>query len=223
MFIKRNFFIHNWWAILYFNFKMLPFKQAIHLPFDFYRKIRFVQLCGEIKLCSNRIKRGMIKFGSQGSDMFPRSECVISIEGNVNIKGRFAIGPGSIIVSKKGSTIEIGENVVLGARNLLFCDNYISIGKETITSWDCQFLDSDTHNIFDVDRGVYHINTKPIIIGEHSWISNNVLINKGTKVSSNTIVASKSLCNKDYSEFGSYCVLAGIPAKVVAHNKIWSR
>lgn len=28
-------FVHNWIAILYFNFKKLPFKQAIKLPFDF--------------------------------------------------------------------------------------------------------------------------------------------------------------------------------------------
>lgn len=31
-------FVHNWIAILYFNFKKLPFKQAIKLPFDFYYK-----------------------------------------------------------------------------------------------------------------------------------------------------------------------------------------
>lgn len=30
-----NLFHRNWWAIFYFNFKMLPFSQAIKLPFDF--------------------------------------------------------------------------------------------------------------------------------------------------------------------------------------------
>ena len=39
---------HNWIAILYFNFKMLPFKQAIYLPFDIYHKIRFECLKGKI-------------------------------------------------------------------------------------------------------------------------------------------------------------------------------
>lgn len=41
-------FVHNWIAILYFNFKKLPFKQAIKLPFDFYYKVRFKNLKGKI-------------------------------------------------------------------------------------------------------------------------------------------------------------------------------
>lgn len=52
---------HNWLAILYFNFKMLPFKQAIHLPFDFYHKIRFNDLSGKVNIKSKKIYRGMIK------------------------------------------------------------------------------------------------------------------------------------------------------------------
>ena len=41
-------FAHNWFAILYFNFKMLPFKQAIHFPFDFCYRIKFRRLTGKI-------------------------------------------------------------------------------------------------------------------------------------------------------------------------------
>ena len=46
--IFTKIFQHNWLAIFYFNFKMLPFKQAIKLPFDFYHHIRFENLSGKI-------------------------------------------------------------------------------------------------------------------------------------------------------------------------------
>ena len=41
-----NLFKRNWKAILYFNFKMLSFRQAIKFPFDFYGKIRFRERYG---------------------------------------------------------------------------------------------------------------------------------------------------------------------------------
>ena len=53
-------FVHNWIAILYFNFKKLPFKQAIKLPFDFYYKVRFKNLKGKIIIKNENIHRGMI-------------------------------------------------------------------------------------------------------------------------------------------------------------------
>ena len=50
-----------------------------------------------------------------------------------------------------------------------------------------------------------------------------VLINKGTRIPDNIIIASKSLCNKDYSNVPAFSVLAGMPAKVVASDRqrIW--
>lgn len=70
-------FVHNWIAILYFNFKKLPFKQAIKLPFDFYYKVRFKNLKGKIIIKNENIHRGMIKIGGRGSEMFPRNPVII--------------------------------------------------------------------------------------------------------------------------------------------------
>lgn len=74
-------FVHNWIAILYFNFKKLPFKQAIKLPFDFYYKVRFKNLKGKIIIKNENIHRGMIKIGGRGSEMFPRNPVIIDISG----------------------------------------------------------------------------------------------------------------------------------------------
>lgn len=217
----RNFFIHNWCAIFYFNFKMLPFKQAIHLPFDFYGKVRFVNLCGSITLNPKKLKVGMIKIGAQGSDMFPKSETILNIKGDITIEDRLVLGMGSSLISLTGSTIRFGKNAIIGAKNLIYCEKSITFGDNFLTSWDCQIMDSDTHKVIDIETGDYNAVALNVVFGSNVWLGNGVIVNKGTNLPSNTIVASRSLCNKDYTCHGGNCVLAGSPAKVVSTNKRW--
>lgn len=219
----KNIFLHNWWAILYFNLRMLPLKQAIHLPFDFYGSIRFINLNGKVNLYADKLKIGMIKIGSQGSDMFPKSETVLNISGSLEIKDRLVIGMGSSIISCKDSIISFGRNTIVGANNLIYCEKMVSLGDNFLSSWNCQIMDSDTHEVIDLDTGKSNIMCQNVFVGDNVWFGNGVIVNKGTKFASNTIVASRSLCNKDYTQYGEYCVLAGSPAKVVANNKKWKK
>lgn len=214
-------FKHNWFASLYFNFRMLPFKQAIRLPFDFCHSVRFGQLSGKIHLETNVLRMGMIKIGTQGSDMFPKSETIISIQGDVYIKSYFVLGAGSSFISRPQSEIHIGRNVIFGARNLIFCEKKIEFGDDFLTSWDCQIMDSDTHALIDVKTNIESEYKKPVSFGNHVWCGNGVVINKGSKLPSNSVVASRSLCNKDFSSEPEYCVFAGTPAKVISKNKKW--
>ncbi len=219
--IIRKFFIHNWPAIFYLNFKMLPFHKAIHLPIDIYGKVRFEKLTGRLSLNGRVLRAGMIKIGSQGSDMFPNSNCVVSIEGTVEITDTLIVGTGSSFISKKGSKIRFGSNAIFGARNIIFCEQEMNFGDDFLTSWDCQIMDTDTHDVVDCITSEFRPSVKPVSFGEHVWLGNGVIVNKGTKLPSNTIVASRSLCNKDYTDIGEYSILAGSPAKVVAKNKRW--
>ena len=108
-----NFLKHNWFAIFYFNFKMLPFKQAIFLPFDFYNSIRFKCLSGKVFLSTNKIKTGMIKIGAQGSEMFPTSCFIMDIKGNLFFGGKSSIGCGGLIkIGKSGKIIIAGSSSV---------------------------------------------------------------------------------------------------------------
>ena len=219
--ILKGFYIHNWWAILFFNFKMLPFKQAIYLPFDFYGKVRFVNLSGSINLRSEKLKVGMIKIGAQGTDMFPKTETILNIKGDITIEDRLVLGMGSTLISLSDSTIRFGKNAIIGAKNLIYCEKSITFGDNFLTSWDCQIMDSDTHKVIDIETGHYNAVAKDVITGSNVWLGNGVIVNKGTNLPSNTIVASRSLCNKDYTEVRENCVLAGSPAKVVSTNKRW--
>lgn len=199
---------------------MLPFKQAIYLPFDFYYNIRFVNIKGRVCINSSRIYRGMIKFGAQGSDMFDRSPLILDIRGRWDFNGPVSIGVGSTIRIEEKGLLTMEKGVVIGARSLLFCENSILIKRFSITSWNCQIMDTDTHSIIDVGSEEVSPRSSPVIIGENCWIGNNVLINKGVQLPNCTIVGSFSLCNKDYTyDVKPFSILAGVPVKVVSKNK----
>ena len=214
-------FAHNWLAILYFNFKMLPLRQAIHLPFDFCHKVRFRRLSGKIIIDGNDISRGMIRVGAQGSDMFDGASTILDIAGTLHVKGKgISVGSGSLLRVERNGLVELNDGVVLGANSIVLCEQHISIGEQTILSWNCQFMDTDTHSIIDLESGDILSRSHPIIIGQHCWIGNHVLVNKGTVLPNDTIVASYSLCNKDYRNIiHENSIIGGIPAKKLTENK----
>ena len=216
-----NLFAHNWFTILYFNFKMLPLRQAVHLPFDFYHKVKFKRLSGKITIDGTAISRGMIRVGAQGSDMFDGASTILDIAGTLIINGKgISIGTGSLLRVEPNGLVELNDGVVLGAKNIVLCEQSISFGEQTISSWNCQFMDTDTHSIIDLDSGDVLPRSHPIKIGRHCWIGNHVLVNKGTILPDDTIVASYSLCNKDYKNMISEnSVIGGIPAKKLVGNK----
>lgn len=217
-----HFFLHNIIKIIYVNFHFLPFKQAMKLPIDVYGKLRIIGNRGKI-IINGQIRPGMIKLGSQGRDMFPLDPVILDVRGNLIFNGPFFIGCGSTIRVENGANLSIGANSRFGAQSILFCEDSIKIGSQVEGSWRCHVMDTDRHEIRNLNTGVISPSHKPIEIGDNVWIGNNVSINKGTMIPDNTIVSSNSLCNKDYSEVPPFSVLGGVPAKVLSSGKqrIW--
>lgn len=220
--ILTKLFQHNWIASIYLNFKMLPFLQAIKLPLDIYYNVRFDKLTGKIELNTDKVYRRMVKFGAQGSDMFQRKGCILSIEGTLKLKGSCVFGCSNTIKICKDAIVTVGNGAIFGAENLIYCEKSMNFGDEFLSSWKCQFMDSDTHNITDTITNEPTTSVKPVSIGRHCWIGNHVIVNKGVRLPNNTIVASRSLVTKDFTSEGEYCVFAGIPAKIIQRNRKWT-
>ena len=77
----------------YFNFKMLPFRQAIKLPFFLYGKICFWQLSGCVEL-PEKVSVGMIKIGYKWLDLWPLSFLPTQVQncGRLIFKGKCIFG-----------------------------------------------------------------------------------------------------------------------------------
>lgn len=210
---------HNLWAIIFFNFKFLPFRQAVKLPFDFYHNIRFENLRGRVILKSDKIYRGMIKFGGRGSEMFSGQKTIIDLKGEIIFQGPSEIGYGSLLRVEKNGLLIFGNHVRLGALTKVFCENEIVFEDEIDFSWECQIFDTNFHEIEDIETKTNIPITSPIHIGSYNWFGNRCTIMKGTVTRDWQIIASNSLCNKDYTSLQEFSVLGGIPAKQIGENK----
>ncbi len=212
-----NLLKRNLWATFYFNFKMLPLKQAIKLPFEFYGKVRFPSLKGQV-IINVPVKRGLMQFGRAESEIFPKEETLLSIMGKLIVAGDHVfLGSGTVLEVSPDAEASFGSDILIAPRTRILVKSGLSIGSHVRISWDSQIFDSNFHYMRNVLTGKIAPRSKPVKIGSHVWIGNRVTINKGTVLPDYTIVASGSLCNKDYTMGeGERITIAGTPAKVVA-------
>lgn len=216
----KNLFHRNWWAIFYFNFKMLPFRQAIKFPFDFYGKVRFPCLKGKV-IINAPIRRCMVEIGRAEAEIFPKQECVISIKGVLVINDSMsnAIGTGVTLEINQNAEMQIGGDIVIAPRTKVIVKKGLEIGNHVRISWEGQIFDSNFHYMRNIYTGEIKNINKAIVIGNYVWIGNRVTLNKGTRIPDHSIVASNSLCNKDYTKEGKeYITIAGNPAKPIAEG-----
>lgn len=214
-----NLFRRNWWAIFYFNFKMLPFKKAIKFPFDFYGPIRFESLTGKVEVPAD-IYRGCFQFGRCEHEIFPSSKMILSIKGVWKFKETlFNIGTGSTIEIGEHAVLESGGDILIAPHYRIVIKKGAKIGSHVRISWEGQMFDSNFHYMRNIATGDIPFINKEIVIGDHCWIGNRVIVNRGTKLPNYTIVAAGSLTNKNYAKEGNtHLTIAGCPAKVVAEG-----
>ena len=217
----KELFRCNLLKTLFFNFKMLPFREAIKLPVLFYGRTDFRSLKGKIEI-KGRIYTGKIQVG-------PRDEYVDTsvqnniwtINGTIVFHGPLVIFRGSYILVAKNAVFEIyskqGEMGLtkIGSNTKIFCFEHIVLGYACRIAWECQIYDTSFHYIELLNReNEIKQLSKPVAIGDRVWLGNRSTISKGAIIPNDTIVASNSMVNKDFSQIEPYSMLAGCPASV---------
>ncbi len=209
----------NIFKTIYFNFKMLPLKQAIVLPITLTKRIQLKSLNGKIVI-NGPIKFALVKFRYFNDDFISKkgSYSLIKIRGKVIFSGKVDFGHGiTLNVAKKG-TIEINKNVLIGAKVKILCEDSVKIGKEARIAYESQIVDTNFHYVKNLERGECSKRTSPVIIGDYNWIGNRTTIQKGTITPAYTIIGSNSITNKDYTGIGENSIIAGVPAKFLANG-----
>lgn len=104
--------------------------------------------------------------------------------------------------------LKIGNHSAITKKHHLDCTHKISIGNYvTIAGYNSQFL---THSI---DVYSNRQDSKPILIGDYTFIGTNVVVLGGTKLPKCSVLGAKSLLNTSYSE--EWFLYAGVPAKPI--------
>lgn len=208
----------NLYKTVIFNFRMLPFKEAICLPIWLYGKVDISRSTGSIHWTNpTKVHTGGWRIGQaicvlNGTNI-SRDVTILSIQGVLKLGEHGHIMNGCHMYVKCGSVVELGDRVVI-AEHIRICSFIgITIGEQTRISWDSQIMDTDFHYVLQPDGTVY-LNKKKINIGNRVWIGNHVTISKGAGVGEECIIASNSLLNHDYSNVKNG-LFVGIPAKLL--------
>lgn len=185
--------------ILYFNFKMLPFNQAVKLPVWLY-KPKFGKLTGRVVLDMplKDVKMGMIKLGEYSVNIYPNSGIMLDIRGQIVFKGKCYIGNNSYITVGEKGELEFGDAFSSTTSLKLVCYNSVRFGNHNLIGWDCLFIDTDFHRLTHTD-GSMNRGYGPIRIGDEVWVANGCKVFKNTSIPPKCVISSGSNISGDIS------------------------
>ena len=125
---------------------------------------------------------------------------------------------------ENASMIKFGGDCSIWKNFNLFVSSSSSFIMEDdcMVSYGVTIWCGDGHQVLNRNNNqIINVQKEPLVIGKHSWISNNVLITKNAKIPPNTIIGMGSVVSKKFTE--EYTCIAGNPAQVVKHNIDWTR
>lgn len=201
---------------IYVNIRLLPIPQAIKLPIFVYGRFLLREAEGKV-IINGDVSTGMIKIGRH--DRYPETHCPQSIwviNGDLEFNGNMSFFQGSYIMVAHHAKLVFGQgdHPACGANLRIMCFDSIFIEDAHIT-WDCQIMDSSFHYIESIEEKAINSLTRPVRLGKHVWVGNRTTISSGAVIPDETIIASHSLVNKDYTSIGPNCLIGGIPSKVL--------
>lgn len=133
----------------------------------------------------------------------------ICLKNNVKIYHySWLMGPS---ISKTGLVIDDGT--VIGHFSHIIAYKNVYIGKNVLCA-DRVFISDCNHEYRDINipiiaQGI--IETRDVIIGDDSWLGENVCV-CGASIGKHCVIGANSVVTKDIPD---YCVAVGIPARVI--------
>lgn len=214
----NHFFSINWYQTLLINFKAFALKHAVLLPVVVYRGFKIVQFKGAIQL-NVKPKFGLIGFG-QSYEIFKRKKGIgeATINGTLKINGKVQFGLDTKLFIKNNAILELGHINSFASRTEIICFDTISIQNWVQFGTDCLIVDTNFHELKDLTVNSNLNMNKPIIIGANNYIGARSTIKGNTQTPTNCLVATNSLCNKNYRLYGENILIGGIPAKLIKEN-----
>lgn len=204
---------------LYFNFRLLPWRQACKLPILIYGPVKFFWLKGKVVIRASEIFRGMITLG-KNNEFFDGDDgsafVYMSENSTIIFNGPCALGNNYNLRVGVNATLELGAYTFFGASVKIICAEHIRVGDYTRIAYESQLVDTNSHYVYNEKTGSAAPKQGSIEIGRANWIGNRATINKGAHTKDMTIVSANSMLNKDYTRLPEENqMLGGTPAKLI--------
>lgn len=216
----------NFFATIYWNFRIFPFSIARRLPIFIGHHVDIVNYeKGSIRLSDANPTRGTVELGISRYPIFPAKglHTLLRFQGGGKVVfGRdVRITTGCSIIASAGGSVEFGNDVFVNMHSLIYSNASVKIGNHVRFGWYNQIYDSSVHFMVDIHTGEVKDSKNTVIIHNNVWIANHVTIAPGAVIPAFTTVAATSLVNKDFSEFNTPGgLLVGSPARYKDIGKV---
>ena len=157
-----------------------------------------------------------IGFGQVGVFDKKYQRSILQIDGTVHLlegkdmMGKYIFGHGCRICVMKDGHLYIGAHFSNTAEMTIICSKEIRFGEKVTTSWNTLVMDTDFHQVVNLETGHHYPVQKSIVIGDHVWLCTRSVILKGAHIPNGCIVGAGAVVNKRFTE--ENIVLAGNPA-----------
>lgn len=156
--------------------------------------------------------RMSIGFGNVGIYDKRFSPSILELNGKIVANGVVRFGHGCKICVCDGATLTIGDNFCNTSEARIVCADNITFKNNVLLGWETMVMDTDWHNVVDVETGKVSHCHKPIVIGENVWTGQKSTILKGVHIAQGCIIASCAVVTKSFEEENA--LIAGNPAVV---------
>lgn len=203
--------------IIRFNFRYLPFMQAIRLPI-FLCKPKFRHFGGgKVILDTTKVRTGMIRMGHVSVGIYNNKGILWDSTGTVVFKGKTTIGCGSAINLAPSGLLIFGENFRANANVKFVCYNKIEFGYSVNLGWDVSVIDNDFHALKNTMTGKKLNPSSPIYLDDFTWVGHHCLISKGTKTPKHLIASAGTKLAGHY-RCGENTIIGGNPSQIIMED-----
>ena len=159
-----------------------------------------------------------------GDSLTTLSNCHIIINGNHNkviIENGVRAIDLMICIEDDNNLIYIGKNTWINGKTELAAieGTEIKIGDNCLLSANITLRTGDSHSVLDAITRKRINPSKSIIIGNHVWIGNTVIIFKGSAVGSHSVIGGGSVVTG--KTFKEHTAIGGNPARVLRESIDW--
>jgi len=148
---------------------------------------------------------------------------VVGNNNRISIGSDVIFKSGIIWIEGNDNEVLIGANTTVESADLFVTENSngLTIGEDCMLAENICFRTGDSHPILDRLTGDIINSAQSISIGRHNWLGEGVTLLKGATLPDDTIVATKSVVTRKFSDSNS--IIGGVPAKKIKDNVTWLR
>lgn len=152
------------------------------------------------------------------------TDCNIEVHGShhrVIIEGGVGARDLKIYCADEHCMVQVKEDTQISGNTELAVmeGTKIIVGRDCLFSANITLRAGDSHSVVDAESGTRLNPSKDIIVGDHVWIGNTVIVTKGTVIGDNSVVATGSVVAG--KTFPAYSAIGGNPAKVIKEGVNW--